>query len=180
MSVNTIAYSVFGQDYIISQVEELDNLEILTGRSARAQYKANDQVSSILPPGAYVVKYLSGKFMSTVTKQYIIGGIGGLKVSWKQTDSNEWTNIFYPPLAIDQDEAPEQLSQFVWVEFTKPHELMIHPPDKSIGQVTVGISRYVPRHYSQFSKMAIIGMSKENKIEKVITQMLLKPRQWSK
>jgi hypothetical protein len=154
----SIAASMFGPEYIGAIPVDLGILEIQgnssnISKSIDIYSKAPANLESLLlPPGGYIVKYISGAFLllNGDPAVFVVGGKRGMKVEWKSSSSKDWTSVGYPI----ELEAPSvesfrsidttNLNNCFYLEFTAPHRLRLTQPCNSVGSVRVRIWRHIP------------------------------------
>jgi hypothetical protein len=106
----------------------------------------------LLPPGGYIVKYISGAFLllNGDPAVFVVGGKRGMRIEWKSSIGRDWASIGYPiELEAPSVEAfrsvdTASLSNCFYMEFTVPHRLRLTPPCNSVGNVRVRIWRHIP------------------------------------
>ena len=161
------AQALFGPDYAIAISEDLGKFVVTAGKnSVDATYPLGDgRRIKVLPPGGYLINYISGAFAGRLGSGHKVGGQGGLAIRWRRAHSNDWTLALFPGLGSGTPSELEILyksadlaSAIFWIEFTAQHELLLVPPPGSAGKVTVSILRYVPRHLIHTSLPAILSM----------------------
>jgi hypothetical protein len=154
----TIAASIFGPEYIGATPVDFGtfNLQGNPTNSIRSidihSRTSPDSESLLLPPGGYIVKYISGAFLllNGDPAIFVVGGKRGMQVEWKSSIGREWTSIGYPiELEAPSVEAfrsinAASLNNCFYMEFTVPHRLRLTLPCNSVGSVYVRIWRHIP------------------------------------
>jgi hypothetical protein len=154
----TIAASIFGPEYIDALPVDFGILEIPGNASSTIKsidvYSKTQSglVSVLLPPGGYIVKYISGAFLllNGDPAVFVVGSKRGMRVEWKSVVGRNWTSTEYP---INDEGSNNEVFRHIdmtnlnhcfYMEFTTPHQLRLTPPCHSIGSVRVRIWRYIP------------------------------------
>jgi hypothetical protein len=153
----SIAAAIFGPEYIDATVIDFGILEIFSNPSFSAKSidihnKVPGLTSPLLPPGGYIVKYISGAFLllNGNPAVFVVGGKRGLQIEWKSVVGHNWTSVGYP-IEIETSNAEAfkltdmtNLNNCFYMEFTTPHRLRLVPPCGSVGSVRVRIWRHIP------------------------------------
>jgi hypothetical protein len=155
----SIAASIFGPEYIDASSIDLGIFEV-PGNSSNLVKQVDvyskmqpGLVSLLLPPGGYIVKYISGAFLllNGSPAVFVVGGKRGTQIEWKSSIGHNWTSIAYP---IDVEASNvnaikptdmADLNHCFYMEFTIPHRLRLVPPCNSVGSVRMRIWRHIPR-----------------------------------
>jgi hypothetical protein len=154
----SIAASVFGPEYIDAVPVDFGILEIPSNSSGiikstdiYSRTPANLE-SLLLPPGGYIVKYISGAFLLLNGEPaiFVVGGKRGMQIEWKSSIGQNWTSTCYPinleAPSVDAFRSVDttNLNNCFYMEFTVPHRLRIIQPCNSVGSVRVRIWRHIP------------------------------------
>ena len=154
----SIAASMFGPEYIDALPVDFGIIEISGNpsnsvRSTDIPSRTQSGLASLLlPPGGYIVKYISGAFLllGGDPAVFVVGGKRGMQVEWKSSIGHDWTSIGYP---IEVEAANAEVFKLVdianlnhcfYLEFTVPHRLKLTPPNGSVGSVRVRVWRHIP------------------------------------
>ena len=149
---------MFGPEYIDATPIDFGILEIPGNPSSSSKstdiYSNNQSglASLLLPPGGYIVKYISGAFLllNGDPAVFVVGGRRGVRIEWKSSTGHDWTSIGYP---IETESSNVEAFRLVdmtnlnhcfYMEFTIPHRLRLTPPCSSVGSVRVRIWRHIP------------------------------------
>jgi len=154
----SIAVGMFGPEYINALQIDFGVLEIPGNSSSMIKYvdvysqTQSGITSLLLPPGGYIVKYISGAFLllNGDPAVFVVGGKRGVQVEWKSNVGHDWTSVGYP-IEIETPNAEAfkfidmtNLNHCLFMEFTVPHRLRFASPCNSVGNVCVRTWRYVP------------------------------------
>ncbi|MCK9557984.1 MAG: hypothetical protein M0R50_08100 [Candidatus Cloacimonetes bacterium] len=154
----SIAVGMFGPEYINATLVDFGFLEIAGSPSNNIKpidiYNKTQSglTSLLLPPGGYIVKYISGAFLllNGDPAIFVVGGKRGMQIEWKSSIGQNWTSVGYP-IDLEASKADEfksidmtNLNHCFYMEFTIPHRLRFIPPCGSVGNVRVRIWRHVP------------------------------------
>jgi hypothetical protein len=149
---------MFGPEYIDSSSIDFGAIDIPCNPSNTPKsvdiYNRNISglTSLLLPPGGYIVKYISGAFLllNGDPAVFVVGGKRGMKIEWKSNVGHQWTVVSYP-IEIEASNAEAfkfidmaNLKHCFYMEFTVPHRLRLTSPCNSVGSVRVRIWRHIP------------------------------------
>jgi hypothetical protein len=155
----SIAANMFGPEYRDASPVDFGVLEIggnvsNISKCVDIYNKSQSGLDSLLlPPGGYIVKYISGAFLllDGDPAVFVVGGNRGMRIEWKSSIGHNWTSVGYPI----ENEAPNiepfrsidmaNLNHCFYMEFTVPHRLRLVPPNNSVGNVRVRIWRHIPQ-----------------------------------
>lgn len=154
----SIAVNMFGPEYIDATSVDLGIFEVVGGSSQHIKptdVRDTTQpglTSSLLPPGGYIVKYISGAFLllNGEPAVFVVGSSRGMQVEWKSSIGHNWTSTNYPieVEAVNADAFKSidmsNLNNLFYLEFTMPHRLRLTPPNGSAGRVRVRVWRHIP------------------------------------
>jgi hypothetical protein len=154
----SIAVSMFGQEYIDATAVDFGIFEVIGGSSNSIKSTGICDTTqlgltlSLLPPGGYIIKYISGAFLllNGEPAVFVVGGNRGMRVEWKSSTSHNWTSVSYPieMEAVNAEEFKSinmaNLDNLFYFEFTTPHRLQLVPPIGSAGRVRVRVWRHIP------------------------------------
>jgi hypothetical protein len=154
----SIAASIFGPEYIEAVSVDFGVLDLQGNptsivRSTDVRSRTSPDLESLLlPPGGYIVKYISGAFLllNGDPAVFVVGGKRGMRIEWKSSVGRDWTSVGYPiELEAPSVEAfrsvdTASLNNCFYMEFTVPHRLKLTPPCNSVGNVRVRIWRHIP------------------------------------
>jgi hypothetical protein len=154
----SIAASLFGPEYIGSSVVDFGIFELIGNPSSSIRYVDiydKTQIwsaSLLLPPGGYIVKYISGAFLllNGSPAVFVVGGKRGMRVEWRSSTSHDWTSVSYPiEVEASNSEAfryinMSDLNNCFYLEFTTPHKLRLASSRGLVGSVRVRVWRHIP------------------------------------
>jgi hypothetical protein len=149
---------MFGPEYVDAISVDFGILEIPSNTSGSVKsvdvYSKTQSglMSILLPPGGYIVKYISGAFLllNGDPAVFVVGSKRGMQIEWKSAIGHKWTSTWYPiENEASNNEAFKRvdmtnLNHCFYIEFTAPHQLRFTPPCHSVGSVRVRIWRYIP------------------------------------
>jgi hypothetical protein len=162
---SNIASSLFGPEYVDATSEDLGLFEIGAKQVKDIVYNAPNIPMTMLPPGGYVLRYISGNFilLDTVPTKFVVGGHRGLQVEWSSEADGDW--IEHPFAVDDQLDEPNfvpstDISDLTYIEFTKSHRLRLSAPSKAAGTVKIRVVRYVPEFLSDWDVENLLEKAK--------------------
>lgn len=143
--MNSIAEVLFGPEYTGSVSEDLGQYDVTSNRYVNILYKGNNMVTSILPPGGYVIKYLRGYYLAfdgNGTQNIINHNGSGLKVRWCDSNVREWTDVDFPNINVTKGTLTiNNIDDLFYLEFTTPHRLQLYATS-IMGSVSIRGYRY--------------------------------------
>ena len=100
----SIAVSMFGPEYVDAISVDFGILEIPSNTSGSVKsvdvYSKTQSglMSILLPPGGYIVKYISGAFLllNGDPAVFVVGSKRGMQIEWKSAIGHKWTSTWYP------------------------------------------------------------------------------------
>jgi hypothetical protein len=134
--------TLFGPEYDDATVQNIAEVACESGKSIEITYLTEFQTRSpLLPPGGYIIKYISGSFlllkMNPATS--VVGGPDGLQVAWKSSLAHKWTSVAFMEAHLPTAD------KLFYLEFTGSHRLRLTPPADAVGTVKLRVLRCVPR-----------------------------------
>lgn len=145
---------MFGPEYVDAEAVDFGAFEISGDQQTKSVDICDSQHNStlILPPGGYIIKYISGAFLllNGEPAVFVVGGKRGMQVEWKSSTGRNWTSVGYPI----EDEAVSaeafksinmaNLTNVFYIELTTPHRLRLTSPGGSVGRVRTRVWRHIP------------------------------------
>jgi hypothetical protein len=147
--IEGLVSSVFGPEYYGAQFEDLGVYDVPAGTDPVDVIDGNRVV---LPPAAYVVRYVTGEYMLVGAGQDpLVGGPAGLQVRWN-TFAGDWVTTEFPEVPIGQFQfsAGWNLGDLVYCELMGPGRIQLVPPTDLHGTASFRIIRAIPQ-YAPFS-----------------------------
>lgn len=149
---------MFGPEYIGAMsvdfgIFEIPGNSLNSAKSTDIYNKTQSGAAALLlPPGGYIVKYISGAFLllNGDPAVFVVGGRRGMQIEWQSNIGHNWTSVGYP-IEVEASNAEAfrlvdmtNLNHCFYMEFTTPHRLRLIPPRNSVGSVRVRIWRHIP------------------------------------
>lgn len=169
MTQYSVANNFFGPDYAGSDPEFVGSFTVKANRPpVDISYSLGGISMSLLPPGGYIIRYVSGSFliMSRTPTFLVIGGADGLHVEWMANKARSWSTAPFNIIQQASDEQelrrlvnPNAVNNIMQLEFTKPHRLRLIPPQHVIGEAKFKIMRYRSGQLAQPAEEDIIRES---------------------
>lgn len=153
--VSNMASSLFGPQYQDAIEEDVGIFEVFASKQLEVVYNSSGIKLSLLPPGGYVIKYVSGHYLllNSNSTKFVVGGSSGLHVCWSSTLTSKWTTVEHP--INDEKDEPKfdshNLDSLIYLEFTTSHKMLLNPPSRAVGSVKLKIIRYIPRHLDRLT-----------------------------
>ena len=148
-----LATTVFGPEYQDTDFEVVSTPVLNANSIVDVMYGSTaGQRTKLLPPGGYMVKYVSGAFLLLDSNpvSFVVGGEKGASVLWKSNVTYLWSRIAFPiddakSEAIGFASLESTVDKLFCVEFTIPHRLQLVSPTKAVGSVKFKILRFKPK-----------------------------------
>jgi hypothetical protein len=164
--VGNVASGIFGPEYSGASEEEIGTFDVEVLEPVDVIYKVtSDMKLNLLPPGGYVIRYVSGSYLllNESPTKFVVGGSNGMQIKWSSSDARDWTSA--PFAMYDEKDEPNfhasaDLQDLSYVEFTKAHRLQLVPPENAVGSVVIRVIRYVPKGMIEWAVESMIEAAK--------------------
>ena len=148
-----IASAVFGPEYDDSDFEIIASPKCDANSALDISYTPKGEPQTkLLPPGGYVIKYISGALLllGSSPAEFVVGGKRGIQISWKSNVTHLLSSSEFPIREVmsNQDAfttIEQTVDRLFCIEFTVPHRLMIVAPANAVGSVKFRVLRFKPK-----------------------------------